>query len=212
MDDPLWERVLVAATGPVLTAVLALFVLNQVTGWAQRRREANETRDVLTKGVTETGNSLYLGLQAFWRKARDVPISDRATSPDLSEAREKLDELYGRARLGGQVIEQQLRIYYSSPEPAKNWHRVTDLLSVRYFLLTESNKVRRANICARNAGPAHSGLTEAQLMNPQVLLNAYRVALAGTVRSLWEYEIDRNGKHMQIAKVPGGDNEGQTGD
>ena len=65
MVDPLWERVLVAAPGPVLTAVLALFVLNRVTAWAQHRREANQTRDLLAGDITETGNSLHLGLQAF---------------------------------------------------------------------------------------------------------------------------------------------------
>ena len=44
MSDPLRERLLVAAIGPVVTAALALLMLNVVTSWAQRRRDAGDTR------------------------------------------------------------------------------------------------------------------------------------------------------------------------
>jgi hypothetical protein len=47
LSGPLWERLLVAAVGPVLTAGLALFVINWVTARAQSRREASETRESL---------------------------------------------------------------------------------------------------------------------------------------------------------------------
>lgn len=117
--DSLWERIVVAASGPTITALLALFVLNQVAAWAQRRKEAGETRDSLAVDITETGNSLYLGLQAFWRKAPDIPLCERATRPELADAREKIDTIYNVTRVRGQVLEQRLRICYRSRQPAQ---------------------------------------------------------------------------------------------
>jgi hypothetical protein len=62
MGESLWERMLVAATGPVVTAVLALFVLNAVAGWAQRRRDAADTRESLATELTEPcGTSTLTG-------------------------------------------------------------------------------------------------------------------------------------------------------
>lgn len=196
MPDPLWERLLVAATGPVVTAALALLVLNVVTSWAQRRRDASETRESLATELTETANSLYLALQAFWRAARDVPVRDRRPSPVLAGDREHLDAVYQEARSKGQVLEQRLKIYFAATQPSSSWHRVTDLLTVRYFLLLEGDDERRARIRNINAGPRHSGLTATELDNPSRLLAAYRQALAETIASLWNHDVDRRGGHL----------------
>lgn len=196
MNTPLWERIVVAATGPIVTAALALIVVNAVTSWAQRRRDASETRDSLATELTETANSLYLALQAFWRAARDVPVKERKAAPDLASNRDQLDAVYQAARSKGQVLEQRLKIYFASPVPAKSWHRVTDILTVRYFLLLEGDDVRRSNVRKINAGPGHSGLTEEELNDPSYLLEAYRQALAETIASLWNHNVDRRGKHL----------------
>ena len=199
MRDPLWERMLVAATGPAVTALLALLVLNVVTGWAQRRRDAAEVRDELADALTDTANALYLALQAFWRKAKDVPLGDRRGVDSLAQAREVLDEVYLSARARGQVLEQRLNIYFASREPAGLWHAVTDLLTVRYFLLLDGDQARRLSIRKRNAGPRHSGLSETQLNDPALLLETYREKLAATIASLWTNDLDRRGRHVHGA-------------
>lgn len=196
MGDPLWERLLVAATGPVVTALLALFVLNLVTAWAQRRREAGDTRESLATELTETANSLYLALQAFWRAARDVPLAERRTAEQLAEHRTRLERVYLEARTKGQVLEQRLAIYFESHEPKQSWHAVTDLLTVRYFLLLEGDPARRQSIRAKNAGPEHSGLTADELKDPALLLSSYRAALAACIATLWRHEVDRRGRHL----------------
>ena len=77
--------------------------------------------------------------------------------------------------------------------------------------MTESDPERRANICARNAGPEHSGLTEQELNNAKRLLDAYREALTDTVRSLWLNEVDRSGRHIQESKAPSETHQGEAG-
>lgn len=205
MSDPLWERLLVAAVGPIVTAVLALFVVNWVTALAQRRREASETRESLAAELTECGNTLYFGLQGFWRAARNVSVADRSTARELEVARVKLDELYQRHRVTGKVLEQRLRIYYEDPGPAQHWHSAMSLLSARNFLLVEGNPESRAKIRKRNSGERESGLTEEQLEDPELIMRTYRRKLEETIRSLWEFKVDRRGRHMSaiIAETPG---------
>jgi hypothetical protein len=188
---------LVAATGPVVTAGLALLVVNAVTSWAQRRREAAEARDILATELTEIANTLYLALQSFWRAAREVPLTERRQLPALGTDRDELDAVYQVARSKGQVLEQRLKIYFASPEPSNAWHRVTDLLTVRYFLLLEGDPERRARMRRINSGPDHSALTQDELDNPRLVLETYRLALAETIASLWNYDVDRRGRHLR---------------
>ncbi|WP_104160349.1 hypothetical protein [Arthrobacter sp. ZGTC212] len=200
MMEPLWERLLVAAVGPILTAALALFVINWVTARAQRRRESSEIREQLAAELTDCGNTLYFGLQSFWRTAKDVRLADRATDPQLEKARLKLEDLYQKHRAAGKVIEQRLRIYYRDPAPAQNWHSAMSLLSARNFLLVEGNEESRGEIRRRNSGMLESGLSEEQLQNPTLIMSSYRRKLEDAVQSLWICKVDRRGKHM--SKLP----------
>jgi hypothetical protein len=202
MSDPLWQRLLVAATGPVITAALALLVVNLVTAWAQQRRDEGEIREALASQLTEAANSLYLALQAFWRAARDVPLAERATSDTLAARRGELEATYQSMRTKGQVLERRLQIYYAQRRPAMAWHAVTDLLTVRYFLLLEVDADRRRRIRRLNAGQDHSGLTEDQLNNPKLLLETYRSALDDCVQTLWQYKPDRQGRHLKRGGIP----------
>lgn len=201
MPDPLWERLLVAATGPAVTAVLALIVVNQVASAIQRRREAGEIRENLATEMTEAANSLYFALQSYWRAAKNLPLRDRKTNSELRENQRRLDEAYQVARIKGQTIERRLLIYYKSRIPAQSWHRVFDLLTVRYFLLHEHDGHRRRSIRARNAGPQHSGLDDAQLNQPSVLVREIRTAIAEAVETLWRHRVDRQGQHLRAGEV-----------
>jgi hypothetical protein len=160
--------------GPAVTAALALLVVNLVTTRAQQRRDEGEIREALASELTEVANSLYLSLQAFWRCARDVPLGERRTSDALAVARSELDKSYQSMRIRGKVLERRLQIYYADRQPARAWHAVTDLLSVRYFLLLEADAGRRRRIRKLNAGTNHSGLLEDQLNNPKLPLETYR--------------------------------------
>jgi hypothetical protein len=204
-DMGLQEQMLVQTVGPLETALLAIIVVNFVTARAQRRREASETRESLAMELTECGNTLYFGLQAFWRSAKNVELAARSTAPELESAVLKLDELYQRHRITGKVLEQRLRIYYRDPAPAKNWHRAMSLLAARRFLLTEGNEEARVKIRQRNSGMDESGLSVEQLQDPNLIMRSYREALAETVESLWEYKVDRRGKGMRpmAAESPG---------
>lgn len=130
-------------------------------------------------------------------------MPERRNSPELSTALEQLDAIYQTARSRGQVLEQRLKIYFASPEPSGAWHRVTDLLTVRYFLLVESDAERRRNLRRVNSGPRHSGLTEEELKDPALLLKTYRQALAETIAALWNHDVDRRGKHLAGATTVG---------
>jgi hypothetical protein len=185
-----------------VTALLALLIANLVTEWAQRRKAAGEIREELASELTETANALYLALQTFWRAARDVPLEERRTSAALEERRNELEVIYQNMRTRGQVLERRLQIYYADRHPAKAWHAVTDLLTVRYFLLLESDPGRRRRIRNLNAGVEHSGLTEEQLNQPKLLLETYRKSLDDCIQTLWQFDPDRQGRHLKKGKIP----------
>lgn len=79
MSDPLWERLLVAATGPVITAGLAIVVLNVVTSRAQRRREEGDTRDMLATELTETANPCIWPCRLSGEPRRTFPCQNGVT-------------------------------------------------------------------------------------------------------------------------------------
>ncbi len=193
MTEPLWQKVLVAAVGPAVAAVLALLVANRVTSRAQARREAGDLRESLAAEMDAIAGELYFTLQSFWRAASEVPLPQRATDPTLAADRERLEAAYLRARTTGQVLERRLGIYFRDDAPRRTWHRVMDLLSVRYFLLLLPEPDRRETIRERNAGPDHSGLTAEELEDPTRLLDAIRSAIPEAVAALWAHPIDRSG-------------------
>jgi hypothetical protein len=202
MSDPSWEPIAVAIIGPAAAAVFGFLAANLVTAKAQQRREAAEIRQRLASELADTANALYLELQAFWRAARTTPLKDRESSAELRDRLDKLESVYTAARRRGQVLEQQLRIFFASEVPARSWHAVTDLLTVRYFLLWESDGQRRRSIREKNKGSNHSGLNEDQLNDPELLLETYRSTLAQCVQSLWLFEPDPHGRHVARAGVP----------
>ena len=199
MSDPLWQRILVAGVGPVVTAGLALGVVNLVTGWAQRRRESWDVRAKLALEMSESANALYLAGQAFWRVANThgIPVSRRHTAEEIKDARDALSTVYKKTRLQFQVIATQLEMYFKATQTSQNWHQVIDLLSARYFLLVDGDRERRNKIRERNAGPDHSGLSVDELKRPKALLDAYRAALSNAISGVWTAPIDWTGAGLR---------------
>ncbi len=180
---PLWERLLTAAIGPVVAAILAFLVVNRFSDRAARMREEYATRDRLIKDMIETAQSLYLATQAFWRIVDNLNIKreDRRSSPKLVTALGEIDKAYYQSRVKIAVIEGELRHRFKDLQCQVAWHAVDDLLTVRYFQLVEPDEQRLESIYDKNRtrdGVKHSGLSVEELRKPSVLLETYRNSLS----------------------------------
>jgi hypothetical protein len=179
----LGRSLLVAATGPVVAAVLALFVVNVLTRKAQDRRDWRLHRERLANEATETATQLYLACQRFWREA-GRPMTPQARIEALeTTATEKLDDAYESARSRARVLEGELRRRYGD-SVAKAWHRVDDLLTVRYFQLTLRAPAALNRIYEKNAGEDHTGMSVEELSRADLVLERFRTALSDAVVSI----------------------------
>lgn len=190
---PFGERLLLAAVGPLVTVVVGSGLIGlalwKVTNRAQQRREDaardleqqradHELRHDLLAEATRIAATLYLTTQHYWRV-----YSDGAGGEELAAARTALDRQYRESRVDAAVLEARLDALYSREEVAEAWHRVDDLLTVRYMQLIERATPR---LLAENAmgrgGRVHSGLTAAELRRPKTVLTAYHGALRAATR------------------------------
>jgi hypothetical protein len=167
----------------------------------EQRRSDNNLRHELLSDMTEAASALYLATQRYWRAKRDKQEREsswrarRSWWPrrgkqalvvqEVSDARKALDDQYHKSRARGEILESRLSAYFASSEPQETWHKVMDLLTVRYFQVigtdTEKlNRLYRDNEKGFN-GKEHSGLTMEQFRasekDSKVLLDAYRAAL-----------------------------------
>ena len=202
------EEIILRVVGPLVTVVLGglavgLYLRKQDAhrqserNEAEARREAEkagtEYRQSLAVEATEAAESLYLATQRYWRSGRrDADSKARADAeatdeiPTLSEERDVLDNQYARSRTLGEIIGVKLQALDGHEETRRSWHAVMDLLTVRYFQVTD-----RATLGLRraNAGDDHSGLDENQLASPALVLKAYRKRLrTGVVERLLAVE------------------------
>jgi hypothetical protein len=179
---PLWEYILRNASGPLLSALIVGVFATWIAIKAQDRRAAIDRakqdyeadlklRHELIGQMTEAASVLYIVEQDFWRKKRD---SQRA-EPERGDAREELDQQYRSSRVAGEVLERQLEAYFKTDEPRLRWHATMDLLTVRYFQVTDQAVPLKQN--ARQDNDYHSGLSEEELAQPSGLLKEYRLAL-----------------------------------
>jgi hypothetical protein len=129
--------------------------------------------DVLTATLSAAGR-LYLECNRFGRLKSDASISDE----QKLEARKALDEQYLDCRAAAMVLEARLEAIFESPEPAIEWHRIDDLLTVRYMRLTGQASDRLYEINAKGYdGKLHSGLTEKELHYEGTIVKNYHLAM-----------------------------------
>ncbi len=76
--------------------------------------------------------------------------------------------------------------YFESTAPRDTWHRVMDLLTVRYFQLTGEDTDQ---LYAENEGDRHTGLSAADMRNPKRLLDAYRESLRAAVQCVFDSRL-----------------------
>ncbi len=194
MSADFWEKLILQATGPLVTAVIGTLIVGTFVAWitrkAQERRAESQSREERTRAenqlrvqligqMTEASSSLYMATQHFWRKKKVEKVS-----PDeLDRHRKELDEQYRSSRVLGEVIERQLEAYFLSDEPRLLWHATMDLLTVRYFNLIELMTDR---LLKANAGKEHTGLTVENLKNQGLVLKTYRKKLIGSAHAVLE--------------------------
>lgn len=197
-SDPLWERLIVAATGPLVTVLVGGLIVWAATRKIEQKREdrlrereesrqdAQASRELrarddalrheLVTMMTDCASTLYLATQHVERLKEDLGADpDRSLrQAEYEEHRRALDQQYLKSRAAGQALEYRLGGYFTSDEPSRLWHGVQDLLTVRYFQVTD-----RATpaLLGRSAGEGHSGLTEDELRQPGLVKAAYHATM-----------------------------------
>jgi hypothetical protein len=96
----------------------------------EQRRSDNALRHELLSDMTEAASALYLAAQRYSRAKRD---KSSLAQQELSDARKALSEQYHKSRTLGEILESRLSAYFEASEPQETWHKVMDLLTVRYF-------------------------------------------------------------------------------
>lgn len=186
---PLGERLLVAIVGPLVSAILGTGVIGFILWKLSQKADVNRTavedarakhefegalrHDVLKSGLTES-TALYLATQHYWRVKEDPQIG----SDEKGNARSKLNEQYLHSRTAVKVLETRLEALFETQEPALEWHRIDDLLTVRYMQLTGNDTEHLYRINERGyEGKRHSGLSVDELKDPEQLLREYHRAV-----------------------------------
>jgi hypothetical protein len=190
MPEPLWERILVAATGPIVAALLgtvlvAIYLQRRSAREAESRDEATarrqfEFRQALVDAMTRAVVPLEVVCQADSARERrshqsedgptlqreDVPTRSGEISGDLDatgpvQMLRDLDEAYRTFRIEASALRRRLRAHYASEELHGAWHAVEDLLGAYYHLLRRLDDLEK--VLPYYAGKDHSGLNVEQL-------------------------------------------------
>ena len=130
--------------------------------------------------MSDSAASLYLMTQHYWRAKRFVEDnpSDQPARDRLQQLRPELDIRYLQSRTSGDAIEHRLSGFFISDAPRQEWHRVQDLLTLRYFQLIDRATPK---LYDDNKGDTHSGLEPKQMTNPKNVTDAYRAAIKRAV-------------------------------
>lgn len=140
-----------------------------------QERADNVLRRELVADMTSAAAKLYLSTQHYWRQQRAAKTD---SSVDVASARMVVDKQYLESRLAGEVLESKLRAYCDDSTTVDEWHKVMDLLTVRYFQLTgEANDELYRENADGHDGRVHTGLTIAELRQPKTVLSTYRNSL-----------------------------------
>jgi hypothetical protein len=178
---PFWQLAILQVIGPTITVLFGTLAAGifaaRITARAQRRREDQQLRQDLVVGMAETASALYLATQRYWR-AKD---REKLSVEPLQILRSWLDDRYHENRVRGEALETRLRVMFLSDDPRRHWHATMDLLTARYFQLTDPENTRAIKA---NEGPEHSGLSFEELGNPRLVLEAYRRRLDDAVTAV----------------------------
>ena len=176
-NAPLWQLVLLQAIGPMITVLFGTWAIARITARTRRRREEQQLRHDLIVEMAETASSLYLAAQRYSR----VRDSDNLDADQLQALRTWLDERYRECRGRGKALLTRLEVIFGPGPVRSHWGATIDLLTARYFQLTDPNKIVNFR---GNAGEERSDLTVEALKNPKLVLGHYRQHLSEAVAAV----------------------------
>jgi hypothetical protein len=180
-NAPFWQLAVLQAIGPLITVFVGSLAIGLlaagITSRAQRRREEQQLRHDLIVGMAETASALYLATQRYWR-ARD---REKVSADQLQVLRSWLDERYHESRVRGEALQTRLQVVFGFGQARRHWHATMDLLTVRYFRLTDPDNMK---VLEENEGSEHSGLRVEELLRPKTILNAYHRRLDEAVEAV----------------------------
>jgi hypothetical protein len=141
-SESLVRQLLVAATGPVVTAILGSLIVGLFAQWLTRRvqdhRDESTIRRQLVSDLTEIAGASSLELHAFHRR-KDKVAGKRwglRSRRQLASAREALERQHFDSRVRGWVLERRLEIHYGERSMAsREWHKTLDALHLAYLRL-----------------------------------------------------------------------------
>ncbi|KAB1147136.1 hypothetical protein F7R91_12445 [Streptomyces luteolifulvus] len=168
---PYWQKVVLQAAGPVISAIILGLIGAWIARRAQLRKEQWSLRHELIHEMTKAASALYNETLRFRRAVVLFKVDDNGEG--RGEYQSDLERQYKKSRLAGQVIEDRLSAYFPTGDARKFWHRAMDLLSMRYFLLTEADLPKE--FIRDYSGDDHTGLTvDSGLCDHPALLEKYR--------------------------------------
>lgn len=174
---------------------------------AQRMHEERARDDALrlelVGEMSDSAASLYLMTQHYWRAKRfcEDHADDRNARAALDRLRSDLDARYLQSRTSGDAIEHRLSGYFVTGAPRREWHRVQDLLTLRYFQLIDR---ATAKLYDSNKGPEHSGLQPEQMTNPKNITDAYRIAMNKAVDLVFTEPLRSRAGDANASGTPNG--------
>lgn len=194
-EPPFLERFVLAIAGPAVGALLGTGVIGllvwKVTDRVQRRRAETQLKlEVLTAAFTVAAK-WSLEINRFGRLKSDASASEE----EKKKARTALDKQYMDCRSASLVLEARLEAIFEAEDPvidfkskdavdfesrvpAIEWHKVNDLLTVRYMRATGRATYLTYETYAKGyEDKLHTGMTEGDLEDDDLLYSTYRKAL-----------------------------------
>jgi hypothetical protein len=207
LSKPFWQKMLVAATGPLVAALVGGLVVKSVVEHIQDQKKAIEQaaqdrlrdqdlRMALIKEMSSATNSLYFALQNYSRQLERADLSADAKAL----LRGNLDAQYQSSGIAATELETRLSVLFPKSHASKFWHAARDILQVQYFKLIGLAPIKLEKLYEDNASDTHppqwhSGLTKDELtrMSSEELMSAYHQRLNSAVQEVLEHPVVRTG-------------------
>jgi hypothetical protein len=169
---PLWQNIVVAAIGPLVTAIVGSLIIGIYLvkrGAREDERRAREEdrrqfglRQELVQDMARVTISMNRAIFLYGREAKRGQLEQ----DQLAKLRSDLDELYWKYAGDSGALGHRLRAHLSSDELRREWHKLEDLLAARYFKAVQLDVEEMLTL---NSGPGHSGLSVDALRDDRIV-------------------------------------------
>ena len=133
VTDPFWERLVLAAVGPLLTALLAVVIVNELTRRWQNRQKMLEIRTGLVSDVSEAVMEIVMAVQFVHL--------------DPGEKRQKgFDDAYKTWEIRSAVIGTRLQAYLGNTTIPADWTHFSRILTLFYALEGVSKEAKEGEL------------------------------------------------------------------